>query len=418
MPLGPVYRAASENRLTAVNDGELETVESLPLQDILVVDLTRILAGPFATMILGDLGADVVKVERPGQGDDTRHWGPPFLEGTATYFLSVNRNKRSLTLDLKSAAGSNVLWRLVERADVVVSNFRPGLMSELGFGYDDVRRRAPGVVYCVINGYGESGARAARPAFDLVIQAESGLMDMTGPADGAATKAGISIADEVAGLYLVQGVLAALLKRHRTGGGAHVEIALSDALISTFTYQAQQYLTAGVAPRRLGNAHPSLVPYRPFATADGTLVIGVASDSLWQRFCRALELEELVDDSRFCSNAGRVERRDELEALIEERLAERSSEQWMDRLRAVRVPCGVVRSVAQSLDEEIELDSGLIREAGIPGLRVVGNPIRLDGSRGDPRLPPPSLGEHTREILADLGFDGAQIASLRNEGVV
>ena len=391
---------------------------SSPLQDILVVDLTRILAGPFATMILGDLGADVIKIERPGQGDDTRHWGPPFLEGTATYFLSVNRNKRSLTLDLKSAAGSSVLWRLLERADVLVSNFRPGLMNELGFGYDDVRRRASRLVYCVINGYGESGGRASRPAFDLVIQGESGLMDLTGPADGAATKAGISIADEVAGLYLVQGVLAALLKRYRTGCGAHVEIALTDALISTFTYQAQQYLTAGMEPRRLGNAHPSLVPYRPFPTADGTVVIGVASNSLWQRFCKALELEELVDDARFCTNAGRVERRDELEALIEERLAERSSEQWIDRLRAVRVPCGVVRSVAQALDEEIELDSGLVQESGIPGLQVVGNPIRIDGSRGEPRLAPPSLGEHTIQILGELGFDSAQIALLRADGVV
>jgi crotonobetainyl-CoA:carnitine CoA-transferase CaiB-like acyl-CoA transferase len=369
-------------------------------------------------MILGDLGADVIKVERPGQGDDTRHWGPPFLEGTATYFLSVNRNKRSLTLDLKSAAGSSVLWRLLERADVLVSNFRPGLMNELGFGYDDVRRRASRLVYCVINGYGESDGRASRPAFDLVIQGESGLMDLTGPADGAATKAGISIADEVAGLYLVQGVLAALLKRHRTGRGAHVEIALTDALISTFTYQAQQYLTAGMEPRRLGNAHPSLVPYRPFPTADGTVVIGVASNSLWQRFCKALELEELVDDARFCTNAGRVERRDELEALIEERLAERSSEQWIDRLRAVRVPCGVVRSVAQALDEEIELDSGLVQESGIPGLQVVGNPIRIDGSRGEPRLAPPSLGEHTIQILGELGFDSAQIALLRADGVV
>jgi len=391
---------------------------SSPLQDILVVDLTRILAGPFATMILGDLGADVIKIERPGQGDDTRHWGPPFLEGTATYFLSVNRNKRCLTLDLKSAAGSSVLWRLLERADVLVSNFRPGLMNELGFGYDDVRRRASRLVYCVINGYGESDGRASRPAFDLVIQGESGLMDLTGPADGAATKAGISIADEVAGLYLVQGVLAALLKRHRTGRGAHVEIALTDALISTFTYQAQQYLTAGMEPRRLGNAHPSLVPYRPFPTADGTVVIGVASNSLWQRFCKALELEELVDDARFCTNAGRVERRDELEALIEERLAERSSEQWIDRLRAVRVPCGVVRSVAQALDEEIELDSGLVQESGIPGLQVVGNPIRIDGSRGEPRLAPPSLGEHTIQILGELGFDSAQIALLRADGVV
>ena len=190
---------------------------SSPLQDIRVVDLTRILAGPFATMILGDLGADVVKIERPGHGDDTRHWGPPFLCETATYFLSVNRNKRSLTLDLKSSAGSDVLWRLLENADVVVSNFRPGLMSELGFGYDHVSRRAPRAVYCVINGYGESGPRASRPAFDLVIQAESGLMDLTGPADGVATKAGISIADEVAGLYLVQGVLAALFDLYLSG---------------------------------------------------------------------------------------------------------------------------------------------------------------------------------------------------------
>ena len=222
----------------------------------------------------------------------------------------------------------------------------------------------------------------------------------------------------VAGLYLVQGVLAALLKRQRTGRGAHVEIALNDALISTFTYQAQQYLVTGEPPRRLGNAHPSLVPYRPFRTADGTVVIGVASDSLWRRFCSALEMEELVDDERFRTNAGRVDRRVELEALIESRLGESANSHWLQRLGAARVPCGVVRSAAEALDEEIELASGLVEEGGSRAFRMVGNPIRIDGTRGQPTRPPPALGEHTDEILTELGYDSARIASLRADGAV
>ncbi|MCH7474341.1 MAG: CoA transferase [Gemmatimonadetes bacterium] len=253
----------------------------MPLTDLRVVDLTRILAGPFATMMLGDMGAEVLKIERPGVGDDARGWGPPFVDGISTYFLSVNRNKRSITLDLKSETGQELLWELVESADVLVSNFRVGVMESLGFGYEEVARRAPKCVYAVINGYGASGPRATKPAFDIAIQAESGLMDLTGFSDGRPTKVGISIADEIAGMYVVQGILLALLERQRTDRGQLVEVALHDAMLSMFTFQAQRYLSTGERPQRMGNRHPSIAPYETFEAADGTVVVASQDSNVY-----------------------------------------------------------------------------------------------------------------------------------------
>lgn len=389
-----------------------------PLDGLRVVDLSRILAGPFATMMLGDLGAEVVKIELPGRGDDTRYWGPPFEGGVATYFIAVNRNKRSVTLDLKSEAGRQVLWRLLERADVLVSNFRPGVMERLGFGYDAVAERCPRVIHAVINGYGESGPAAKRSSFDLVIQAESGLMDVTGQPDGVPTKVGVSIADQVAGLYLVQGVQAALLARYRTGRGQRVEIALHDAMVSMLTYQAQQYLTAGISPRRLGNAHPSLAPYQPFKTLDGSVIVGVTSELFWHRFCEAAGLVELLDQERFASNAGRVEHRGELEAAIGARFAGENTRHWIEVLGAAGVACAAIGTVAEALDGDITAEREMVVKCPNSDLRLLGVPVKLSETPGRVRSAPPGLGEHTDEVLAELGYTPQQVAALRRARVI
>lgn len=388
-----------------------------PLEGIRVVDLTRILAGPFATMILGDMGADVIKVERPGRGDETRAWGPPFHGGVATYYLAVNRNKRSLSLDLRSTRGREILWELLEDADVLVSNFRAGAMARLGLAVEQVRERCPRLVYAHLNGYGAQGPRAARPTFDLVIQAEAGLMDLTGDADGPPTKAGLSLADEIAGLYLVQGILAALLRRQRSGRGEPVEVALHDAMLSMLTYHAQGYLSASAVPRRMGNSHPSLVPYRPFATADGHIVVGVASEALWERFCAAVDMPGLFADPRFRSNAERVRHREELERLLEQRLAGSDTATWRRRLDEAGVPCGAVRSAVEALESPETESRQMIVRMPDTGLRMLGMPIRMPGVP-TLRRSPPTVGEHTVEILQELGHDAEQIARLRDQGVV
>lgn len=390
------------------------------LQDIKIVDLTRILAGPFATMILGDMGADVLKIEHPRRGDDTRRWGPPFVddaETTATYYAAVNRNKRSIALDLKRRRGRDLLLRLLEDADVLTSNFSAGVMDRLDLAEATLAARFPRLIQCTISGHPPGDERTARPSFDLVIQAETGLMDLTGEPQGPPTKAGISIADELAGMYLVQGILGALLHRERTQQVRPVQVSLNEAMLSAFTYQTQNYLSAGVVPRRMGNEHPSLAPYRAYEVADGDIVVGVASEPQWESFCKAIGRPELAADARFCSNAERVRNRDALEPLLEATLAAQTSEAWITRLRAAGVPCGPVCSLGEALETEREQNSGLIVEAP-DGLPMVGSPLVLGGRRARVRHSPPTLGEHTDAVLADLGLAAAEIAELRSAGIV
>lgn len=388
-----------------------------PLRDVRVVDLTRILAGPYASMVLGDLGADVVKVERPGKGDDTRQWGPPFVDGTASYYTAVNRNKRSIAIDLKRRAGREIVHRLLGDADVVVSNFSPGVMERLGLDGERLMKLFPRLICCTVTGHPPDDERRHLPSFDLVIQAETGLMDLTGAAEGPPTKVGISIADELAGLYLVQGVLAALYQRERTGEGLAVNVALNEAMLSAFTYQAQNYLAGGVAPRRMGNEHPSLVPYRAYQAADGDLVVGVANEGQWQRFCGAIERPEIAADERFAANTQRVNHRDVLEPILEARLMERSCREWITAFHAANVPCGPVRTTGEALDDEIERATGLIADAG-DGVPLVGSPIWFGGRRSVLRRPAPGLGEHTDEVLLEIGIEPEEIATFRRQGVV
>lgn len=388
----------------------------MPLSGLRVIDLTRILAGPFATMMLGDMGAEVLKIERPGSGDDARNWGPPFIDGISTYFLSVNRNKRSVTLDLKSEVGKGVLWELIETADVVISNFRVGVMDSLGFPYEKVAERAPRCVYGLINGYGRFGDRAQRPSFDVVVQAESGLMDLTGYADGKPTKVGVSIADEIAGLYMVQGILLALLERQQTERGQLVEVALHDALLSMFTFQAQRYLSAGLQPQRMGNRHPSIVPYETFEAADGTIVVAVGNEGIWERFCTVLGVQHLLGHERFARNPNRVANREQLEKELAPVFLEHPIAYWEEQLSASGVPCGRVRALNEVIESERRTGRDMVVD--IDGLELLGVPIKLSRSPARVKVRPPKLGEHTEAVLTALGHTVEEITEWRDAGVI
>ena len=386
-----------------------------------VLDLTRVLAGPFCSMILGDMGAEVIKVEEPGKGDDTRSW-PPFLGGEATYFLAVNRNKQSLTLNLKSHEGRALLKRLVKKSDVVLENFRTGTMERLGLGYATLKKINPKLVYCAISGFGESGPEASRAGYDLIVQAESGLMDITGFEDGPPVKVGTSIADLVAGMSAAHGITLALLARTRTKKGQKVEISMLDAMAALLTYQAGIYLGTGARPSRRGNKHPSIVPYEVFKAADAYLTLGVANNSLWERCCAAMERPDLVKDPRYAREADRVQNRDTLVPLLNEILGGCSADEWLKRFEGVGVPAGRIRTVAEVCESEHLKARGMIVTLPHPkagNLRVLGVPVRLHGTPGKAATAPPLLGEHTERVLRTvLGVGKTEVARLRTAGVV
>jgi crotonobetainyl-CoA:carnitine CoA-transferase CaiB-like acyl-CoA transferase len=372
-----------------------------PLEGLVVADFSRVLAGPFATMLLGDLGADVVKVEHPGGGDETRAWGPPWQGGHSTYYLAVNRNKRSVALDLKSDAGRRAARALAGRADVLVENFKAGALERLGLGFEEVARDNPGLVWCSISGFGR-GAGAELPGYDFLVQAMSGLMSITGPAGGEPTKVGVALVDVLTGLYAFGGVLAALGERERTGRGQRVEVSLLGSALASLVNQASSYLCTGRPPVAMGNRHPSIAPYETLATADRPLVVAVGNDAQFARLCRVLSLPEAAADPRFATNADRVTNREALVGLLEEALAARGADDWVADLARAGVPCGLVNDVGEAfaLAERLGLDPAA--DAG--GIPQVANPIRLSSSPASYRLPPPALGEHTAEVLAWLGI--------------
>ena len=379
------------------------------LDGVLVADFSRVLAGPFATMLLGDLGADVVKVERPGGGDDTRSWGPPYVGDESAYYLAVNRNKRSVALDLATPAGRQAARRLAERADVLVENFKPGTMVRLGMSYEELSEVNPGLVYCSVSGFGTVGGGASRLGYDFIVQAVGGLMSITGPEGGEEpTKVGVAVVDVLTGLFASNAILAALLARSASGTGQRVEVDLMSCLLAGLVNQASTFVTTGEVPRALGNRHPAISPYEMFSAADRHLVVAVGNDGQFAALARALGVEWLATDDRFASNSARVAHRDELAALIEGRLRQRPAAEWVAMLEASGVPAGLVNDIGEAFALAGSLGLSPVAYVGDRGagdeIAQVADPMRLEASPVTYRRRPPRLGEHTDEVLRELGL--------------
>jgi formyl-CoA transferase/CoA:oxalate CoA-transferase len=393
-----------------------------PLDGITVLDLTRVLSGPYCTMLLGDMGARVIKIEQPGRGDDTRGWGPPFLNGESAYFLSINRNKESVTLDFKKTEGRELLERLVAKSDVLVENFRPGTLEKIGFDYAALKSRYPRLIYCSISGFGQTGPRRNEPGYDAVIQAEGGLMSITGDTDGPPFRLGVAIADIVSGMFAAYGVSLALIARERSGVGQQVDLGMLDAVTALLTYQAGNYFASGKPPGRMGNRHPSIVPYETFEASDGEFVVAVGNDELWTKFCAATGLDAVEGVERFATNRQRVTDYEALRPLIADRLEARPRAYWIETLSGAGIPCGSVRNLNEVFEDPQLRARGMlasIEHQAIGMLTLTGIPVKLSETPGEVRRAPPRLGEHTDAVLRDeLAVDDGTRARLRERGVI
>ena len=401
------------------------------LDGVRILDLTRVLAGPFCTQLLADYGAEVIKVERPGIGDDTRRWGPPYLQGKdgedtteSTFYLSANRNKRSVTIDISRPAGRDLIVGLLERADVLIENYRVGALARYGLGWDDLKDRFPKLVYCSITGYGQTGAYARRPGYDMLAQGMGGMMSLTGEPDGQPMKVGIGIADIMTGMHASTAILAALRHRDRAGVGQHIDLALLDSQISWLGYHAVEYLNMGTNPVRLGNAHAAVVPYGVFESADGHVIIAAGNDGQFEKLCDVAGTPELARDPRYATNARRIDNRAALEALLRDIIAKRTTDDWVAALEDAGVPCGPINTLdrvfadphVQSRGAAIEMPHAL-SATGTVGLAA--SPAKLSATPLSYHTPPPTLGEHTDEVLGDvLDLDAAALAALRDDGII
>ena len=398
----------------------MRSSEAEALSGIRVLDLCRVVSGPFATMQLGDLGADVVKVEDPRSGDESRRYGPPFINGESAYFLSVNRNKRSCTIDLKSSAGRDVVLALAGVADVVIDNFRPGTLDKWGLSYEALREKNPRLIQCSITGFGRTGPDADRPGYDLIIQGESGVMDITGEADGPPIKVGTSIADLVTGLYASQSVLAALMKRERTGIGGRVDVSMLDAMASLLTFNAGMYFASGESPKRRGNVHPTISPYETFEASDGWINVGVANDKFWALFCGVMDRKDLEADSRFDAAPRRAANRPILAGILSPIFASRTCADWLKDFRAAGIPAGAIKQVGEVCEAPQLVARGMVQSVShrVSGdVRFIARPIRFEDQPPAPSTAPPLLGEHTAEVLSEwLAWDGSAVAKLAGAG--
>src|SRR5581483_4290601 len=393
-----------------------------PLAGIRVLDLSRVLAGPYCTMFLGDLGAEVVKIEQPGVGDDTRGWGPPFAGGESAYFLCVNRNKQSLTVDLKSPEGISLIRRLAQRADVLIENFRPGAMDEFGLGYDALHAANPKLIYASLSGFGADGPMAQVPGYDLIVQAWGGLMSITGTPQSGPLKVGVAIIDLVAGLMLGKSIVAALYAREKNGLGQKIDTSLMGAEVAVLINAGSNYLMSGKVPGRWGNAHPTIVPYQSFQTADSYLVIGVASEGIWQRFCKAIGQAELANDARFAKNADRVANRQVLIDQLTKMFRGSDNQTWLRILNEAEVPCAPIQTIDQVFSAPQVLHRSMLLEVPHPTagkVRMAGLPVKFSATPASVRLPPPLLGEHSAQVLSSwLDLSAGAIAELKQKGVI
>ena len=396
-----------------------EKPDHRPLAGIRVVDLTRVMTGPYCTMMLGDLGAEIIKIEMPGKGDDTRGWGPPFANGEAIYYLSVNRNKRSVALNLKSSAAKEALWRLIDSADVVIENFSPGTIGRLGFGWDAIHARNPRAIMASISGFGQTGPGSQRTAYDLVVQGMGGIMSLTGPVGGPPTKYGVPIGDMGAGMFAAYAIAAALYRRTVTGEGQYIDVSMLDGQIALLVYNIGSYFATGKVPEPAGNAHAIIVPYDAFPTADGYVIIAVGNDALFVKFCAAIGIEETGRDPRFTTNALRVANKPALYEQIGGALSGLTTDEVIQRLDAVAVPCGPILSVDQVFANEQVQHNGQRRVVDHPTageITLAGFPYRFSDAELTIDRVPPALGEHTREVLAEAGYTTAEIDRMIAEG--
>jgi crotonobetainyl-CoA:carnitine CoA-transferase CaiB-like acyl-CoA transferase len=392
------------------------------LEGLRVLDLTRILAGPLCTMMLGDMGADVIKVEPPGNGDDTRTWGPPFAEKESAYFLGVNRNKRSITLNMAVKPGQDVLAKLIAQCDVLVENFKVGTLEKWGVSNEWLQANAPRVIRCSITGYGSTGPKAGLPGYDFILQAESGLMSICGESDGAPMKYGVAIVDICTGMLACNAILAGLQARHATGRGQHVEVSLFDSSLAMLANVASNHLVSGRDARRFGNGHPNIVPYTAYAVKDGMIAVAVGNDGQFAKFAAALGHPEWAQDARYATNPDRVVNRDALDNAVEEILRTRPSGEWLDKLSSAGIPCGKINSVAEALGSPHAQAREMVQTVRHPTageVKMLGVPFRFSDTPSSIRRPPPTLGQHTEEVLRDvLNLSDARIAELRAAKVI
>ena len=392
------------------------------LNGLRVLDLTRVLAGPTCTQMLADLGAEVVKIERPGAGDDTRAFAPPYVPNTteSAYFVGVNRNKKSLTLDIATPEAQAIVHRLLEQSDILVENFKVGALAKYGLGWEDLRDRYPRLIYCSITGFGQTGPYAPRPGYDGLVQAMGGVMSLTGEPNGLPTKVGIPVADVFAGLYGCIGVLAALNSRRDTGRGQRIDIGMLDTHVAWLANQGMNYLATGEDPPRLGNDHPNIVPYQVFPTADGHIVLSVGNDPTFERFCKLTGQDALLADERFATNAARVRNRQLVTDTLTPVMRSRPTAEWVDTLEAAKIGCGPINRLSQVFADPHIRARGVVREmahASGETVKVIANPVRLSATPPTYRTAPPTLGQHSEEVLNGLGIGAAEVAALREKGI-